>query len=164
MSYTYKNIGRSKLKEQPSNPLNFKLKNGSIKFSHLSLDALEGIKAWLEGHPGPGPTPPTTTFTIYYGFADASTIEGVTGLESREVESEIGEYNVVNPTDGLMFYIAVPSNITIDYDQVTIKDDFGYFPMREDETLTIDGEIYTRYKSTGSDLGYKAGFYPFVIS
>ena len=31
----------------------------AIQFSHLSLDALEGIKAWLEGHP---PVPVTGVF------------------------------------------------------------------------------------------------------
>lgn len=54
-----KYIGESKMTEMPRRPLSFKIRNKSIKFSHLSLDALEGIKAWLEGHP---PVPSTGVF------------------------------------------------------------------------------------------------------
>lgn len=36
-----------------------KLSDEAVMFSHLSLDALEGIKAWLEGHP---PVPVTGVF------------------------------------------------------------------------------------------------------
>lgn len=54
-----KYIGESKLSENPDKAFRFKIRNQSIMFSHLSLDALEGIKAWLEGHP---PVPVTGVF------------------------------------------------------------------------------------------------------
>ena len=141
-----------------------KIADGAILFRHLSLDALEGIKAWLEGHPGPTPPGPTpTTFNIYFGFANPAEIEGVEGLEVREAEELAGEYDATNERDGNQFYMVLPSNIVLENGQLKIKDNPFYFPTRVDTTLEIDGKSYTRYITNGDDLGYKAGFYPFVI-
>lgn len=159
-----KYIGESKLSENPDKAFRFKIKSQSIMFSHLSLDALEGIKAWLEDHPGPTPPGPTpTTFNIYFGFANPAEIEGVEGLEEREAEELAGEYDATNERDGNQFYMVLPSSIILENGQLKIKDNPFYFPTRVDTTLEIDGKSYTRYITNGDDLGYKAGFYPFVI-
>lgn len=109
------------------------------------------------------PEPLITTFTIYYGFANTDTIENTTNLESREVNSVLGEYDTTNESDGNQFYIILPSNIILENGQLKIKNNPFYFPTRVDTTLEIGGKSYTRYITNGDDLGYKAGFYPFVI-
>lgn len=146
-----------------SNAIISKIADGAVTFTKLSIDALEGIRTWLKENTELDPEPPVTTFTVYYGFANTDTIENTTNLESREVNSVLGEYDATNESDGNQFYMVLPSNIILENGQLKIKDNPFYFPTRVDTTLEIDGKSYTRYITNGDDLGYKAGFYPFVI-
>lgn len=103
---------------------------------------------------------PVQTETVYYGFANSSTLDGVTGLSYVEKTSIAGTYSVVNQTQGNQYFMIIPNDMTIS--SVTM-DNFD-FPMELVGTITVEGQTYKKYMSTGSDLGYLTGGYDFVVN
>lgn len=108
-------------------------------------------------HPTP---PPIENQTIYYGFANPATFSNVSVLLSVEKSSVAGVYSVQNSTEGYMYYMVIPPDMTI----TRVEMDNFEFPMGQSGTMSIGGKEYKKYVSTGSDLGYLIGEYDFVVS